>query len=330
MVKYALLIGVNYLNDEVYELKASHNDVGLIHKFLIDHQDFLEENIVTLTDKENVSESLTATYDNIKNKINEMIEVSDENDLLFFYFTGHGSQVPDMNFDETDKKDEVFVPSDYNEHIFVDDELNRLFSKSDSTIFSMFDCCNSGTMSDLKYTYTISPFTLHNKLTKKDEKKMVSISSCFDNQESYEKQYSFAVEDASGNETSTFEKKWFSDFTYHFVKHLTDNNETFLSLMKTFTSKKVLKNSVFSYSNANITKSDVFNIHEPIVDITSTENDKNNDNNLVDRYNRLNKNLKKMKKDMKNKDLLIQKFRKFLNVENTPYHPFNEIVYSLR
>ena len=125
MVKYALLIGVNYLNDEVYELKASHNDVGLIHKFLIDHQDFLEENIVTLTDKENVSESLIATYDNIKNKINEMIEVSDENDLLFFYFTGHGSQVPDMNFDETDKKDEVFVPSDYNDHIFVDDELNR-------------------------------------------------------------------------------------------------------------------------------------------------------------------------------------------------------------
>jgi ribosomal protein S15P/S13E len=100
--------------------------------------------------------------------------------------------------------------------------------------------------------------------------------------------------------------------------------------MKTFTSKKVLKNSVFSYSNANITKSDLFDIHEPIVDITSTENDKNNDNNLVDRYNRLNKNLKKMKKDMKNKDLLIQKFRKFLNVGNTPYHPFNEIVYSLR
>ena len=100
--------------------------------------------------------------------------------------------------------------------------------------------------------------------------------------------------------------------------------------MKTFTSKKVLKNSVFSYSNANITKSDLFDIHEPIVDITSNEKDKNNDDNLVDRYNRLNKNLKKMKKDMKNKDLLIQKFRNLMNTGNSRFHPFKEIIYSLR
>ena len=37
-----------------------------------------------------------------------------------------------------------------------------------------------------------------------------------------------------------------------------------------------------------------------------------------------------MKKDMKNKDLLIQKFRNLMNTGNSRFHPFKEIIYSLR
>ena len=51
MVKYALLIGINYTNDETYELKGSYNDVLLMQKHLIEHENFVQDNILILTDK---------------------------------------------------------------------------------------------------------------------------------------------------------------------------------------------------------------------------------------------------------------------------------------
>jgi hypothetical protein len=46
------------------------------------------------------------------------------NDLLFFSYSGHGSQVVDKNGDETDSRDEVILPLDFN--VITDDELNTI------------------------------------------------------------------------------------------------------------------------------------------------------------------------------------------------------------
>ena len=75
MVKYALLIGINYTNDETYKLKGSYNDVLLMQKHLIEHENFEQDNILILTDKVGHNTQLTATYDSIVKRIKEMRDV---------------------------------------------------------------------------------------------------------------------------------------------------------------------------------------------------------------------------------------------------------------
>tara|TARA_A100001011_G_C14317025_1_gene848428 strand:- start:4799 stop:5764 length:966 start_codon:yes stop_codon:yes gene_type:complete len=316
MVKLALLIGLNYSNDEKYKLNGSYNDVLLMKEHLINHENFNTDNILILTDKIGYNTQLNATYSNIVNRIQEMINISTKNDILFFYFSGHGSQINDLNNDENDKKDEVFIPSDYNNNIITDDLLKSLFSTSSSTIFSIFDCCSSGTMTDLKYNYTFSPHQLTNKLTQKEEGKMISISSCQQNTDSYEIQF------------NDLDNKFYSIFTYNLVKHLTKNKETFDSLMNSLKNNILFKNITISFSNLKIKDTTLFDIYIPIIDANSK--DINNNNNDVDRMNRLTKKYKKMEKLVQNKNLLISKYKIALNIKDSnQFSPFNQLLYSV-
>lgn len=321
MVKYALLIGVNYTNDETYELKGSYNDVLLVQKHLIDHENFIQDNILILTDKIGHNTQLTATYDSILKRIKEMIDISTKDDLLFFYFTGHGTQIKDTNSDEADKKDEVFVTSDYKySKSITDDVLKVLFDQSEATIFTFFDCCHSGTMSDLKYSFTLNPYTLNTKLLLKDEKKIVSISSSCDNTDSYQKLFNISEVNAN----------WFSCFTYNFVEHLTKNKETFVSIMDNFRKNIEMRNCVVSFSDLNIKKCNLFENYVPIETIKSNDNDLNNDNNIEDRISRIEKKNKKLQKIMQNKDLLIKKYKAALHIKGSnEYNPFTDLLYSI-
>jgi len=317
MVKLALLIGLNYSNDEKYKLNGSYNDVLLMKEHLINHENFNTDNILILTDKIGYNTQLNATYSNIVNRIQEMIKISTKNDILFFYFSGHGSQINDLNNDEDDKKDEVFIPSDYNNNIITDDLLKSLFSTSSSTIFSVFDCCSSGTMTDLKYNYTFSPYQLTNLLNKKDEHKIITISSCQQNTDSYEIQF------------SDLENKYYSIFTYNLVKHLTKNKETFDSLMNSSKDDVLLKNTTISFSNLNLKDTILFDTYIPSINNTNGK-DINDDNNVIDRMNRLNKKNKKLEKLLQNKNLLISKYKIALNIKDSnQFSPFNQLLYSV-
>lgn len=321
MVKYALLIGVNYTNDETYELKGSYNDVLLMQKHLIEHENFVQDNILILTDKVGHNTQLTATYDSIVKRIKEMIDISTQDDLLFFYFTGHGTQITDSNSDEADKKDEVFVTSDYKYNKSItDDVLKTLFEQSDATIFTLFDCCHSGTMSDLKYSFTLNPYTLNTKLLLKDEKKIASMASSCDNTDSYERL--FNISNSNSN--------WFSCFTFKLIEHLTKNKETFVSIMDTFRKNTEMKNCVVSFSDLNMKKCNLFENYIPIETIKSNDNDANNDNNIEDRISRLEKKNKRLQKIMQNKDLLIKKYKAALQIKGSnKYNPFTDLLYSI-
>ena len=316
MVKLALLVGINYSNDEKYKLNGSYNDVLLMKEHLINHENFNADNILILTDKIGYNTQLNANYSNIVNRIQEMINISSKNDILFFYFTGHGSQIDDLNNDEQDKKDEVFIPTDYNTNIITDDLLNSIFSKSYATIFSIFDCCSSGTISDSKYNYTFSPYQLTNLLNKKDQHKIITISSCQQNTDSYEIQF------------ADLDNKYYSIFTYNLIKHLTKNKETFDSLIDSLKDDVLFKNATISFSDLKLKDTTLFDPFIPT--INNDGKDINDDNNIIDRMDRLNKKNKKLEKLIQNKNLLLSKYKIALNVKDSnQFSPFNQLLYSV-
>lgn len=85
-----------------------------------------------------------ATSGNVKFCLTEYANNLQTGDLLVFYFSGHGGQVPDQSGDETDRQDETLVL--YNRHL-VDDELNAIWPtfKEGVRIVMISDSCNSGT-----------------------------------------------------------------------------------------------------------------------------------------------------------------------------------------
>jgi hypothetical protein len=144
--KKALLIGINYTGTKD-ELKGCINDANSI-KERISNKGF--NNIILLTDLT----SKKATKANILEEFKNLLANSQEGDLLFFLYSGHGTYLIDKNNDETTGYDQCIVPCDLN--IIVDDELKTLiqtYLKTNVTLFAMFDSCFSGTVFDLKYQY---------------------------------------------------------------------------------------------------------------------------------------------------------------------------------
>jgi len=178
--KNALLIGCNY-NNSAYQLNGCINDVNNI-KSMIKNVGFNNINILTDDTETKPNKS------NILTELTKLLSNSNNNDLLFFSYSGHGSQLVDRNGDETDGRDEVMVPLDFN--VITDDELKTViqtYLKPNVTLFALFDCCNSGTVLDLKYQYLDS--LNYDNYTENDNAidtlgNVIMISGCTDNQTS--------------------------------------------------------------------------------------------------------------------------------------------------
>lgn len=149
MVKKALLIGVNYIGTED-ELNGCINDVNNINNFLVNNCDYQKDNIIILTEKS----SILPDKKNIVKYIKWLVSNNSSGDILFFYYSGHGTNSKDKNKDESDKKDEEIVPLD--EETISDDWLYKNLASNvskDINLWCFFDACHSGTMMDLIYNY---------------------------------------------------------------------------------------------------------------------------------------------------------------------------------
>jgi hypothetical protein len=91
-----------------------------------------------------------ATRQAMVDELERMIGESRQGDVLVFQYSGHGTQVPTLDPDETDGKNEAFCPYDYaTGSLLVDDELRSIFSRLPKgvNLSSFIDCCHSGTIS---------------------------------------------------------------------------------------------------------------------------------------------------------------------------------------
>ena len=94
-----------------------------------------------------------ATRSGILGSVTDLIRSSRPGDVLVFQYAGHGTQLTDLNADETDGDspglDEALCPIDFAEgHFLIDDDLATVFDQVPAgvnmTVFT--DCCHSGTI----------------------------------------------------------------------------------------------------------------------------------------------------------------------------------------
>lgn len=206
-MKFALLIGSNYLNTPDARLYGCINDIINIKNMLIDAYDYNGSNMIVLRDdKKNMLPTRSNIITNLTNVINESANYEE----LWIHYSGHGSRIIDINNDETDGYDEAIIPSDFKtEGIIVDDDFFDIIKNSKCRTIIVMDCCNSGSICDLQWTFENNETTFDKFVNPSREiiqnPNIFLISGCKDDQ------YSNDIYDTENNEscgalTSTFIK----------------------------------------------------------------------------------------------------------------------------
>ena len=143
----SLIVGINY-NNTVNQLRGCINDANNMKQFVSVRGC---ENILMMTDVG----PIRPTKNNILLGIARLLEMTQNNEVAFFYYSGHGTNVTDSNKDELDCLDECLLSVD--NRVIIDDEINvviKQYLKPTTKLFIMCDSCHSGTVIDLKYNYT--------------------------------------------------------------------------------------------------------------------------------------------------------------------------------
>jgi len=141
-VKRALLIGINKYK-AVPKLQGSLNDIETMRQILITRWGFSERNITMVTDEAATRAGMLAAFE-------QLVKDAGPQDTVYVHYSGHGSQVEDLNGDETDDHlDETLVPQDGRSgdvRDITDDELDAIFARlrARNTLI-VLDSCHSGT-----------------------------------------------------------------------------------------------------------------------------------------------------------------------------------------
>ncbi|KAG4143337.1 hypothetical protein ERO13_D06G182000v2 [Gossypium hirsutum] len=138
--KRAVLVGCNYPKTQ-FSLHGCINDVNAISGVLL-NIGFKESDVNVLTDAP--GSPVLPTGANIKDALNRMVNKAKAGDILFFYFSGHGTRIPIFQPGQPFKQDEAIVACDLNLVTDVDFRrlVNRLPEGASFTILS--DSCHSG------------------------------------------------------------------------------------------------------------------------------------------------------------------------------------------
>lgn len=134
-------------------------------------------------------------------------------DVAYIHYSGHGDSVPENatygrrrppqirlppdtaggqgveeeeDEDEEDGKDEALIPSDFgvSGQAITDDIIFEIIRQMNpkTQVVIVFDCCHSGTMADLPYTWTSDGMMRADRYSKPTNAKVLTISACTDAQ----------------------------------------------------------------------------------------------------------------------------------------------------
>lgn len=163
--KKALLIGIGdypHVSKLVGPQQDVTNMVGMLKRSL----GFEATEIKTLIDSQASRQAILSTLEEW------VVKDTQPNDVVVFYYSGHGFQTSDKNGDELDYKDEAIAPYDAQiegkevVNMITDDEMEHIFARlDDRAVTIIIDSCHSGTLTrgifdaeNQQYEKTISEF----------------------------------------------------------------------------------------------------------------------------------------------------------------------------
>jgi len=257
MPKRALLIGCNYTATPTVQLFGCINDTVNMRGTLIDSYGYQDANIYVLRDDNNAR---LPTKANILYYLTQLVAISSASDTLWIHYSGHGTQVQDLDGDESDKLDECLVPSDYSKSgLITDDELFAIIKNVKCQTIVMLDSCHSGTGIDLQHSINYNTGGAITKAANNSKlitnANIIMLSGCQDSQ-------------TSADAYDTVSKRGVGAFTQTLIETLRsyDHNVALLPLYSSlcvnlrrygFTQIPVLSSSItspsfkFARSNAN-------------------------------------------------------------------------------
>jgi metacaspase-1 len=247
-MKFALLIGINYKEIEESELFGCIDDILSMRDMLVNEMKFKEENITILTD-DNEDCDLYPNRQNILNKLTAFVTNKQSDDELWFHYSGHGTIRKDGSGDEKYNLDSVMIPVDYQTNgIILDDEIYAIIKDVNCELFLLFDCCHSGSICDLPWSYSYTDNMIIKENINKnlvENSNIYAISGCTDNQVSIEK-YDKFLQKKVGALTNTFL------MMLNLNKYNIDIKELFIEICKYLSHIGLAQTPLLSTSNDEI------------------------------------------------------------------------------
>lgn len=172
----ALIIGINYRQSHGLRLDGCISDAQRMKKFIL-AMGYDPEYVLYMTDSDGTPQRLIPTYHNVSDAMKWLLTGATVKDFLlqspnrwpsastnvetryFMHYSGHGVQVQDYDGDERDGQDEAIALLNDNQTWYsamTDDYIrSELVDRipSNGNLFVVMDCCHSGTIMDLPYTY---------------------------------------------------------------------------------------------------------------------------------------------------------------------------------
>ncbi|MFI5402179.1 MAG: caspase domain-containing protein [Planctomycetota bacterium] len=147
--RWALLVGINDYPGNDSDLTGCDVDVENMRFLLQEVFQFPQEQITIVRD-------LDATRARIEKELTDLADKAGPTDAVVFSYSGHGTQVPDLDGDEADGWDEGICPAEPKPKtiateeqlatFLTDDRLAELLGRFKTrNLTVIFDCCHSGT-----------------------------------------------------------------------------------------------------------------------------------------------------------------------------------------
>mmetsp|Transcript_35669 Transcript_35669/g.69881 ORF Transcript_35669/g.69881 Transcript_35669/m.69881 type:complete len:495 (-) Transcript_35669:254-1738(-) len=154
----SLLIGINYKGQGRGELQGCHNDVKKVQQRIasLGFSSDPSSQLVLMDD----GAATPPTKANIWAAFEWLTKDAQPGDAFYVHFSGHGGQVKDM---DGDGFDQTMIPVDHKTAgtILDDDILDYVIKPLPKGVnmFSVMDCCHSGSIMDLPYVLTVDATT---------------------------------------------------------------------------------------------------------------------------------------------------------------------------